>query len=123
MIFRYSSSVNARKVSVRTFPHGGAGKSESGNRLVVRELGNRHGVVLPRDEIERFQLAAGRAEPLLRRVEPLGTLLDGLHPLLDESNQGNVRRHGMASSLFGSVRLPRRRYVRCLALGQASGKK
>src|SRR5439155_11084053 len=80
-------------------------------RLVVRCLRDHDRVVLPGHEVELPELRAGGTECLLGRIEPGGSLLDPLDPLLREPEQRQIGGH-RTTSLRGCLWAPALRATR-----------
>src|SRR5262249_11269191 len=74
-------------------------EGQLGRRLIVRRLGNDHGVVPSGHQVEVLQLRTGGAIRLLGGIEPGGTLAYPLDALLREPQQRDVCGHDNISSL------------------------
>src|SRR2546427_2783163 len=68
--------------------------------FIVRRLRDDNRVVLASHEVEVLNLGAQGLKRLFRRVQPGGSLLDGLHAFLGESDQGDICGCGHRGSSF-----------------------
>ena len=65
--------------------------------FIIRQFGDRHGIILAHSQVEADELSASRGKVLLGSIEPRRTILDALDTFLREPVQQNVGWQGNTS--------------------------